>query len=139
MQAGCRRQDILPNQGRARPERAFPRQLLSKSSKKGEKRVVVGDTKPNGNNAPLWQEARGQARKGRLSGQRPCSPTGEIFGDNEIIGVGAAFRLCVQQGSKPWAVNDPNAGETNGAAAIHTPANLPSRDRTAQVMKSFRN
>ena len=49
--------------------------------------------------------------------------------------MNAAFGSGVQQGQKPWAAGVLEMSGASGAAAIHSPIDLSTRDRVKQAVQ----
>ena len=86
----------------------------------------------------LWEEAADQVEKGWSGGPFPSEDMGRLLTEEGLREVNPAVRFGAQQGGNLRAVDDLMSGRTNVAAAIYTPATLPTWDHFGAVIRMFR-
>ena len=89
------------------------------------------------NEGALWNEALCQVEKGWLQGPFKFDDEGNLVTNEGPQLANPAFRFGVQQGDKLRAVDDLKRSQTNRAAAVRTPVNLPTWDHFSAVIRSF--
>ena len=89
------------------------------------------------NEGALWDEAIAQVEKGWLHGPFAFDEEGNLVTEEGPQLANPAFRFGVQQGTKLRAVDDLKRSQTNRAAAVRTPVNLPTWDHFSAVIRSF--
>ena len=89
------------------------------------------------NEGALWSEAVCQVEKGWLQGPFKFDDEGNLVTNEGPQLANPAFRFGVQQGDKLRAVDDLKRSQTNRAAAVRTPVNLPTWDHFSAVIRSF--
>ena len=85
----------------------------------------------------LRENALEQEEKGWLNGPFPFDEEEQMITGEGPQLVNPAFRFGVQQGGKLRAEDDLKRSQTNRAAAIRTPVNLPTRDHFSAVIRIF--
>ena len=85
----------------------------------------------------LREGALDHEAKGCLDGPFPFDEEGQMITGEGPQLVNPAFRFGVQQGEKLRAVDDLKRSQTNRAAAIRTPVNLPTWDHFSAVIRTF--
>ena len=124
---------VYPEQQCADPE-LKPHQLLT-NAKYRLKARMKSVTDPH--EGKLWDDAVEQVEKGWLDGPFPFDEEGKMITGEGPQLVNPAFRFGVQQGEKLRAVDDLKRSQTNRAAAIRTPVNLPTWDHFSAVIRTF--
>ena len=78
------------------------------------------------NEGALWNEALSQVEKGWLQGPFDFDEEGNLVTAEGLQLANPASRFGVQKGSKLRAADDLKRSQTNRAAAVKTPVNLPT-------------
>ena len=86
----------------------------------------------------LWEEAMEQVKKGQSNGPFQFDEEGRIATVGCPQTVSPAFGFGAQQGQKLRAVDDLKRCQTNRAAAIETPVNLPIWGHFSATIRTFR-
>ena len=86
---------------------------------------------------PVWDKAKMRTTKGWSGGPHSFTSVRNLFVNGEELRLKPAFGFGVLQCQKLRAAGDFKMGGPNRAAAMRPPINLPSRDRAAQIARSF--